>query len=126
MAMARFTLAGALWLAAYLAMLAAVVVTLLDVRRQSLATLDTPQARAQWDEWRKAAQREATGAGPVQRRVPKSSEPPALVLLRDYFGVCLAAAVTFSSLLFFVLMFTIRGAVGGARSARPGVTKIGE
>jgi hypothetical protein len=48
--------------------------------------------------------------GPVKRRVPKSQEPPALRLMRDYFGVSLAATVVFGSLLFVMVMGAVRGA----------------
>ena len=55
---------------------------------------------------------------PVKRRVPKSAEPPALVLMRDYFAVCLAIAVVLSSVLFGTFMVLVRGAMSSrARSA---------
>ena len=62
---------------------------------------------------------------PVQRRVPKSAEPPALVLTRDHFGVILSGAVLFSSLLYWVVAWFVMGMVqgGGAGSREPGTGK---
>ena len=98
------------WLLAYLIVLAAMVVLLFGIRRRTLTAMDTPQARAEWNEWREAARRQADGSGPVQRRVPKSAEPPVLVLMRDHFLVCFVAVLVFGTLLFAVLMVMIRGA----------------
>jgi hypothetical protein len=47
----------------------------------------------------------------VKRREPKSAEPPALVLMRDHFAVCLSLAVVLSSVLFGTFMFFVRGAL---------------
>ena len=57
---------------------------------------------------------------------PKSDEPPALVLMRDHFAVCLSGSLVISSVLFFFLAFLITGmfqpqtaeAQGGERTAR--------
>ena len=46
---------------------------------------------------------------PVQRRVPKSNEPPALVMMRDHFAVSLFAAVLFSTMLYWVLAWFVMG-----------------
>ena len=99
--------------AAYLAVIAAALGGLHWTRRSLLARLDTPAAHQQWETWRSEAQRQAEGAGPIQRRVPKSPEPPTLVLLRDYYGVCVAGAWLFTTLLFAVLVFVVRGVAGG-------------
>jgi hypothetical protein len=53
----------------------------------------------------------AQGAGPVKRRVPGSLEPPALVLMRDHFAVCLGFALLLSTVLFGTFMFFVRGAM---------------
>ena len=47
--------------------------------------------------------------GPVRRRVPKSTEPPALVLMRDYFGVSLIGAVLFTTVLYWVIAWFVMG-----------------
>jgi hypothetical protein len=56
--------------------------------------------------------------GPVQRRVPKSAEPPALVLMRDYFGVSMAGAILFSSVLYWVIAWFVSGIVSGNNESR--------
>ena len=108
------TLTNLAWALAYLALMAVLVWQLGTIRANILASLSTPSAQAEWDKWRA----EAVKPGPVARRQPKSAEPPALVLLRDYYGVCLAAALFFSSLLFVVMMLFARGAMVG-RSKGP-------
>ena len=72
--------------------------------------------QADWETWRAAAREQADGSGPVSRRVPKSDQPPALVLLRDYYGMCLAAVLLFGSLSYLVLMFFLHGATAKPRS----------
>lgn len=106
--------AWGLIVATYLAVIAAVLGGLHGTRLSLLARLDTPAAHQQWETWRNEAQRQAEGGGPVQRRVPKSPEPPTLVLLRDYYGVCVAGAWLFTTLLFAVLVLVVRGVAGAA------------
>lgn len=81
-----------------------------------MESLSTPQAQADWQEWKSAAQREATVGSPVQRRPVRGDEPPSLVIMRDYFGVVLAALLTVVSFLFAFLAFALRGSV---RSGSP-------
>ena len=96
------------WLAAYLATVTALVAGTFAARRSALRELSTAQATAEWRQWREAARKETT-SGPVRRRLPESTEPPGLVLLRDHFTVVLTAAIVFGSLLFAMAMFAIRG-----------------
>ena len=97
-----------LWLAAYVAAMCGVVALVLAMRQTTLREMDTPEARAQWQQWRESSPNRDT-TGPVRRRPPSSVEPPALVLMRDYFAVVMSGAVLFSSLLFAALMLAIRG-----------------
>lgn len=108
--MARRWTGGVAWLVAYVAVMGAVVWMVLAARQRVLSQMNTPQAQAEWETWRQTV-RDQADSGPVHRRVPKSSEPPAVVLLRDYFGTCLTAAVLFSSLLFGVIAFLLQGAL---------------
>lgn len=105
------SLIKAIWIGVYVLTMAAIVWKMFDARATILATLDNPLARSNWEEWREAVRNQSTGAGPVHRRIPKSSEPPALVLMRDYFGVCLTAVVLFVSALYFVTAFLLHGAL---------------
>ncbi|HEY1784881.1 MAG TPA: hypothetical protein VGG30_05000 [Pirellulales bacterium] len=101
---------GLFWLAAYLATTGLIVWGVYLVRARTMQSLDTPEARAAWEEWRQAAAESST-EGPVQHTVPRSTEAPGLVLMRDHVGVMLAAAIVFGSVLFAVMMFFIRGAL---------------
>ena len=106
----RFAVLG---IAAYLLLIGAVVGGVFFARQQALATYGTADAQAEWDAWREDAKRLADESGPVKRRVPKSAAPPALVLMRDHFGVCLMIAVVLSTVLFGTFMLMVRGAMAG-------------
>ena len=102
--------ANLLWLVLYLLAVTAIVGGLVFARRWALTQLERPEAKAQWDEWRvDEVRRSEEGRGPVQRRPPVSTEPPALVMLRDHFAAALAACLAIGSVLFGFLMMTIRG-----------------
>ncbi len=108
----------ALWLAAYLAMVAGVVGGMLYMRGEAVAIYGTAEAQAEWDAWREDAKKMAEQPSVVERRAPKSAEPPALVLMRDHFGVCLGGAVVLSSVLFGTFMVLLQGAFGRADYVR--------
>jgi hypothetical protein len=80
-------------------------------RRQALKNYATEEAQGQWETWRQEARQQELGQGPVARRTPKSAEPPALVLMRDYFAVCVVIAVTLTSVLFVTFLALVRGAL---------------
>src|SRR5688572_1426518 len=103
------------WLATYVLLVGAVVGGMLFARQQALATYGTAGAQAEWDAWREDAKRLAEESGPVKRRVPKSAAPPALVLMRDHFGVCLGLALVLSTVLFGTFMLLVRGAISPRR-----------
>jgi hypothetical protein len=107
--MKRWTV-NTFWLVCYIAVIAAVVVSMGRVRDSQLPELQQPAAQGDWQAWRDDV-RDSQGSAPVERRIPKSSEPPLLVLLRDYYATCLTAAMVFTSLLFGVTMFFVRGAL---------------
>ena len=99
------------WVLAYFTMLALVIGGLIYGRQQALAVYGSQQAQSDWDQWRGDAKKMAEQPGPVKRREPKSAQPPALVLMRDRFAVCLALAVVLSSVLFGTFMIFLRGAM---------------
>jgi hypothetical protein len=107
-----------LWVAAYIAWMAALAGGMMYARRQAIALYGSPAAQSEWDTWRADAQKLAAGAGPVRRRAPRSAEPPALVLMRDHFGVCLSLVLVLNSVLFATLVLLVRGALRGTNSAR--------
>jgi hypothetical protein len=93
----------------YAALTAGVVWALTTARHWALAELATPQSTADWETWRADVRAEQDRPTPVRRAVPKSSEPPALVLMRDYFGVSLTGAILFSSVLFWICAWLLHG-----------------
>ena len=113
--MKHLTPANLAWLVAYLFVMASVVWGVFLFRDWATNTFDTPAARAEWQTWRDAAKKQTTPDGPVQRREPKSPEPPALRLMRDYFVTCELLAVVLSSALFATFAFLLRGALRPAR-----------
>ena len=102
--------ANLFWLAAYLATMTALVLAVLEGRKSTLREMGTPEARTQWNAWRAAEPNQDTG-GPVRRQPPSSDEPPALVLMRDYFAMVMSGSLLFGSLLFAALMLAVRGAL---------------
>jgi hypothetical protein len=104
-------LSHAIWALAYLVFMSTMVTAVVYGRRQALRVYGSADAQAEWNEWREDASQMAKEAGPVKRRAPKSAEPPALVLMRDHFAVCLALAVVLSTVLFGTFMFFVRGAM---------------
>jgi len=127
------TPANGIWLAAYIAFAAAIAGGMFYARSAVMAEYDTPEAKAEWEKWREKAQldskkwRKEHGLpddpkATIDRRPPPSEEPPALVMMRDYFGTCLFAALFFGSLLFAMLCFAIRGAFSGDEAVAEGAT----
>jgi hypothetical protein len=106
------------WLAAYAVVLAFVVGSVSYMRNVAIAVYGTPQAQTEWDTWREDVKELEKLPYPVKRRTPKSVEPPALVLMRDYFGICLAIAVVLSSVLFGTFMLLARGAANSGPARR--------
>lgn len=90
-----------------------VLIALLQTTRtRVIASLDRPEVRAQWQLWKQEAERQSKlGAGPVQRRPPRTDEPPALILLRDHFPAVLGSAIVLSSCLYAFLAIALRGAL---------------
>ena len=109
----KLSMASIGWLVAYAAVIAIVVGGMNYMRSVALAVYGTPQAQTEWDTWRKDVKELEKQPYPVKRRMPKSAEPPALVLMRDYFGVCLTIAIVLSSVLFGTFMVLVRGAMRG-------------
>lgn len=66
-------------------------VVLLRTRAAWLESLDRPEAQEQWDAFRADMRRQTGREGPVQRKVPKSAEPPLRVWLRDRVWLAIAA-----------------------------------
>ena len=106
--MRRFHAGDFLWLTLWIALLAAVAAAMFYVRYSVLQSASV-QTQREWEAWRESVKEGQGQDAPVQRRVPKSEEPPAIVLLRDHFTVCLIIALVLSSVLFGTFLFLVRG-----------------
>lgn len=101
---------------AWLAALILPPALLLRARPGWLEQLERPEAQTEWDAFRRDMGRQTGRAGPVQRKMPKSVEPPARVWLRDYFPLAVMAWVLFVGVLggFFCLLVAGTSGRGGA------------
>ena len=98
-----------LWGALYAVLLTVVLSGMFAARDWVVADLSAPKSLADWSEWREDVRAGQQRPTTVERRVPKSSEPPMLVLMRDHYRVLLSAAVFFSSLLYWVFAWLVTG-----------------
>ena len=87
----------------YAVLMVVLVWGLVTLRHNVLREQSSLDARGDWQAWRSDVERQQQAPQTVARRVPKSAEPPALVLMRDYFVTCLVGAVLFVSLLFWAI-----------------------
>ena len=88
-----------------------------------LASLGAPVVQEDWEDFRRAMRAESGAegpVGPVQRKVPKSPEPPLRVWLRDYLPLAITAWLVLGGTLggFFGMMI-----VGASRGR---VTKVAQ
>lgn len=97
------------WTVGYVGLMIGIVATMYWQRQKVLNELASPAAMAEWQTWRNDVQKEQAHPGPVARRVPKSIEPPALVLMRDYFTVSLIGATFFTSILYWLIAWFVTG-----------------
>jgi len=111
---ARRRRAHGIWLVIYCVTILAVIGLVLQVRKTTLREMATPEAQAEWQEWREAEPNR--DGGPVRRRPPSTAEPPALVLMRDHFTVVICGSLLFSSLLFAAIMMAARGVFAADKS----------
>ena len=79
------------------------------LRGSWLADLDSPNIQAEWDQFRADMEKQSDRSGPVQHKVPKSSEPPLRVWLRDYFWLAVVAWAVLASVLYGFFGLAILG-----------------
>lgn len=101
----------------YVLLLAAVIGVSYYARSWAIAVYGSPQAQAQWNQWRVGAEK-LSAEGPVKRRVPKSDKPPALVLATTYFGVCLTIVLVLTTVLFATAVYFVQGVLRSPGAAR--------
>lgn len=116
----RSWLAAGAGLLAVAAVMAAPPWAFLRWRETRLVALSTPEVQADWDAFRAQMRRESGRDGPVQRKVPKSAEPPELVWLRDYWRLAITAWVVFVGLAAGFIALLARGAAASAAQHGPG------
>ncbi len=109
----------------YAVLLCMLVGMLVVARQRSLKSESSITSQEDWQQWRAEAQRQQEGNGPVIRRVPGSSEPPSLILLRDHFATSLAILLVLSSALYFTIAIMVRGVFLGP-SFRPDLAQDDE
>lgn len=102
-------------LAAWLAAVAVPPAALSVWRAKRLTELSEPAVQEEWDAFREAMRKESGRDGPVQRKVPKSAEPPELVWLRDYFSLAVMAWVTLMGVLGGFVAALVMGVTSGAK-----------
>jgi len=85
---------------------------LFGLREDWIRTLQRPEVGRHWDNFREDMRRQTGLDGPVQRKVPKSIEPPGLVWLRDYFALACFAWLLFGTVLTGMVTLFAWGAVG--------------
>jgi hypothetical protein len=95
----------------YVAAIAGVAAGMFVLRQRALASYGSPDAATEWQEWKQGATEMSEQPGPVRRRPPKSDEPPALILMRDHFGACLAGSVGLTAILLGAIVLMFRGAI---------------
>lgn len=105
----RHTVVLVLLAAGWLAGVAIPPVLLLRARSAWLEQLDRPETQQHWDEFRDAMRQQTGRTGPVQRKVPKSAEPPLRVWLRDFVWLAIAAWVVLGGVLGFFAAMLARG-----------------
>jgi len=111
---------AALVIACWLAAVAVPPLALVAWRDRRLAEVASPEAQAEWDAFRADMRQQSDRDGPVQRKVPKSAEPPELVWLRDYLGLAIAAWVTLIGVLGGFLAALALGMARAASAAEDG------
>ena len=79
------------------------------LRGSWLDDLDSPNIQAEWNQFRDDMKKQSDRSGPVQHKVPKSSEPPLRVWLRDYFWLAVIAWAVLASVLYGFFGLAILG-----------------
>jgi len=93
-------------------------------RAGRLAELAEPAVQAEWNAFREAMRQQTGRAGPVQRKVPKSEEPPERVWLRDRFWLAVSAWVVLGGTLGGFFAGLVLG-VAASRTPAPPVSDPG-
>lgn len=105
------------WILLYLGVTAGLGWWLAQVRAHWLRQAERPESRAAWEAWKADVRsEEASGSGPVRRRVPAAEEPPSTILLRDHFPAIAGGAWLVWTAFFGFMAVTLTGALRRAAS----------
>lgn len=99
-----------LFLVAWGLLMAVPPAALLRVRGAWLEELADSAVQEDWEAFRREMAAQAGGAGPVQRKIPRSAEPPLRVWLRDYVGLAITAWLVLGGTLGAFLGVMVAGA----------------
>lgn len=89
-------------------------------RAWAVEQLSTPEARTAWSAWKRDVEVQQPTAV-VQRRVPKSDEPPWLILMRDHFSVMLVTFMVAAALAYGFALLAVHVVRGSRRPLVSGV-----
>jgi len=95
----------------YVAVLGATCFVLESARRRTIADLGNAVAGAEWDAWREETIRQSGGTGPVFRRPAKATEPPMLILMRDYYPSVAITSTVAATVFYWFLAIAVRGSI---------------
>jgi hypothetical protein len=95
----------------YLVVISGLAWGLIAARKWAARNYSDDAAQQQWQLFRNDVARQTERSGPVTRRVPRSTEPPALVLMRDHFAACSVIALVLTTALYATLAFLVGGAM---------------
>jgi hypothetical protein len=107
----------ALFVAFWVLLLAVPPVVLVRNRSDWLQAMENGTAQADWEDFRSDMRRQSGREGPVQRKVPKSAEPPLKVWLRDHLALAITAWVVLGGTLGGFLGMMVAGAAGYSPSS---------
>ncbi len=94
----------------YVALLASMSGGLWQARRWAMRELSSPEARADWQRWKRHVMETQTRRDAIVKwRAPKSDEPPLLILLRDDFPAVVGGCLLIVSFLYAFLVIVLRG-----------------
>lgn len=89
-----------------------------SVREAWLTTLEDEAAQEDWERFRRDMRDQSDRQGPVQRKVPRSSEPPLRVWLRDHMALAVAAWLILGGTLGAFVGFLVLGTLHSPSTSR--------
>lgn len=113
-------LGGATWLflVGFALFLTLPPLALYSVRDGWLAILEEEAAQEDWEAFRRDMREQSDRDGPVQRKVPKSAEPPLRVWLRDLMPLAVAAWMVLGGALAAFVGFLVLGSFHSPSTTR--------